>query len=445
MGSFFEDALSGRVEEMIDACTRCGKCVEACPVKTPAGVAAPAQEVIVGVFDILRTGDGPAASRRWASTCMLTGDCIKACDEGVNPRFLLAMARLAMAKATTEPREQRRQGVEQFRKLSRDVTVQSRMQLGDEALARLGQKIAAGNGGPTTGAATPDFVFYTGCNLLKTPHIALLALDIMDALGVTYQVLGGPTHCCGIGQLRTGDSATSANMAENTIHKLARSGQVLSWCATCHVQFTEVMLPAYERRVGSRPFEMTPFMRFLGERVEQLPPMLRKPVPMRIALHRHPGIAGVVEAAVKLLTAVPGIELVDLAQPAIGLMSNALRTLPEYKKKLQLEELEAARDAGVDALVAVYHVDHRELCAHERDWPFKVLNVLEVVGASMGLAYPDHYKRLKLLQDVDLIIAETRELIDQHGIGEAAARVAVAAMLEDQPLPLQGGSAIASD
>jgi hypothetical protein len=61
-------------------------------------------------------------------------------------------------------------------------------------------------------------------------------------------------------------------------------------------------------------------------------------------------------------------------------MSNALRTLPDYKKKLQLQELEAARDAGVDALVAVYHVDHRELCAHERDWPFQVLNLLEVIG-----------------------------------------------------------------
>jgi heterodisulfide reductase subunit D len=439
MSNFFEDALNGRVEEMIDACTRCGKCVEACPVKTPAGVAAPAQEVITGVIDILRTGDGPAASRRWASICMLTGDCIKACDEGVNPRFLLAMARLAMTKAKIEPRERRRQGVEQFRKLSLDVTVQSRMQMGDEALARLGQKVAAGSG-QQSGAAAPDFVFYTGCNLLKTPHIALLALDIMDALGVSYQVMGGPTHCCGIGQLRAGDTAISANVAETTMSKLARSGQVLSWCASCHVQFTEVMLPAFERQVGSRPFEMTPFMRFLGEKVEKLRPMLRQPVPMRVALHRHPGIAGVVEAAVKLLTAVPGIELVDLEQPAIGLMSNALRTLPDYKKKLQLQELEAARDAGVDALVAVYHVDHRELCAHERDWPFQILNLLEVVGASMGLGYPDHYKRLKLLQDVDLIIADSRELLAHHGIGEEAARVAVTAMLEDQPLPLRGNA-----
>jgi heterodisulfide reductase subunit D len=440
MGNFFEDALQGRVQEIIDACTRCGKCVEVCPVKAPAGVAAPAQEVVSGVIDILRSGDGPEASRRWASTCMLSGDCIEACDYGVNPRFMLTMARLAMAKASAEPREQRRQGVETFRKLNREVTVQSRMQLEDDLLARLGQRTAAG-GVHADGAPAPDFVFYTGCNLLKTPHIALLALDIMDALGVRYEVMGGPTHCCGIGQLRTGDTAVSANMAETTLRKLARSGQVLTWCASCQVQFTEVMLPAYERQVGSRPFEMTPFMRYLSERLEDLRPLLRLPVPLRVALHRHPGIPGVVEAAIALLTAVPGIELVDLGQPAIGLMSNALRTLPDYKKKLQLAELEAAREAGVDALVAVYHVDHRELCAHERDWPFRILNVLEVVGASMGIAHRDDYKRLKLLQDVDLVMAECRDLLARHGIAEDIARASIRAMLDEQPLPLQGRSA----
>ena len=438
MSNFFEDALNGRVEEMLDACTRCGKCVEACPVKSPAGVTAPAQEVIGGVIDLLRTGDGPASSRRWASTCMLTGDCIKACDEGVNPRFLLAMARLVMAKASSEPRERRRQGVETFRRLNQDVIVQSRMQLDGDVLARLGQRVAAGSRGRDAAEGPPDFVFYTGCNLLKTPHIALLALDIMDAIGVTYRVMGGPTHCCGIGQLRTGDTAVSANMAETTMNKLARSGQVVTWCTSCQVQFTEVMLPAYGRQTGKRPFEMTPFMRFLGERIDQLRPMLRHSVPMRVALHRHPGIPGVVEAAIKLLTAVPGIELVDLGLPAIGLMSNALRTLPDYKKKLQLQELEAARDAGIDALVAVYHVDHRELCAHERDWPFQVLNLLEVVGSSMGIAYPDHYKRLKILQDVDLIIAECHEQLAHHGIADEAARTSIQAMLDDQPLPLQG-------
>jgi Fe-S oxidoreductase len=433
-----DDALNGRVAEMIAACTRCGKCVEACPVTTPAGVAAPPVEVIGGVIDILRGGDGPDAARRWASTCMLTGDCIKACNYGVNPRFLLTMARLAMTQAATAPRERRRQGMEAFRKVHADVTVQSRMQVDEGVLERLGQRVAA-RSEDAHGGGAPDFVFYTGCNLLKTPHIALTALDIMDALGVRYQVMGGPTHCCGVNQLRTGDAATSANVAETTMAKLARSGQVLTWCGTCQVQFTEVMLPAHERQTGSRPFEMTPFMRYLGERLDDLKPLMRVPVPMRVALHRHPGVPGVVEAASALLAAVPGVELVDLGQPAVGLMSIYLRTLPDYKRKLQLAELEAARAAGVDALVAVYHGDHRELCAHERDWPFQILNVLDVVGASMGLGNEDTFKRLKILQDADLILAECRDRLARHGIAEDAARASIKAMLDDQPLPLRVG------
>ena len=433
----FEAAVQSRVDEMVDACTRCGKCVEACPSVKPAGLAdAAPTDVISSILDILCDGHGGDASRRWAQACTLSGECIKACDEGVNPRFLLAMARVAIAKANHDLPARRRQGLDKYRDLGRDVAVLSQLQLNDEVLARLGQKSASVN----TPGKPPDFIFYTGCNVLKTPHIALLALDIMDTLGIGYQVMGGPSHCCGVVQMRPGDLEMSGRMGSNSIEKLShtKSGQVISWCPSCYVQFTETTLPALERQRGARPFEMTPFMRFLGERIEDLRPLLRRPVPMRVALHRHPGIPGVVEAAVKLLTAVPGIELVDLGQPAVGLMSNALRTLPDYKKKLQLQELEAARDAGVDALVAVYHVDHRELCAHERDWPFRVLNLLEVVGASMGLAYPDHYKRLKQLQDVDLIMAECRDLLAHHGIADEAARVSIKAMLDEQPLPLQG-------
>ena len=51
-----------------------------------------------------------------------------------------------------------------------------------------------------------------------------------------------------------------------------------------------------------------------------------------------------------------------------------------------------------------------------------VINLLEVIGASMGIAYPDHYKRLKILQDVDLIVAECRDLLDRHGIRDDLAR-----------------------
>jgi heterodisulfide reductase subunit D len=436
----FEAALGERVEDMLDACTRCGKCVEVCPSVKPAGIAeASSQDIIGGVLDIVRSGDGPEASRRWAASCMLSGECIKACDYGVNPRFLLAMARLAIAKAGSELPDRRRLGVERYRDLSRDVTVLSRLQLDGEVLERLGQNSAS----VSTPAEAPDFVFYSGCNVLKTPHIALLALDIMDVLGVTYQVMGGPSHCCGVVQLRPGDVEMSGRMGSNSIEKLShsKSGQVISWCPSCYVQFTELTLPTIERQRGSRPFEMTPFMRFLDGRLAQLVPHLQRRVDMRVALHQHPGVAGAMEAAAEILQAIPGVELVDLKQPAVGLQSFSLGVLPAFKRELQLKELQAARDAGVDALITVYHSEHRELCAHERDWPFRIINILEVVGESMGLHREDRHKQLKIMQDADQIVSECSDLIAQHALDTGKARdVVIKAMLGDQPLPLNRSS-----
>ena len=433
----FEAALELRVGQMLDACTQCGKCVEVCPSVAPAGLAdASATDVIAGVLDILRTGDGPDVSQAWASACMASGECIKACDYGVNPRFLLAMTRVAMAKSRIEPSERRRKGLTMFRDESRDVAILSQLQLDDETLVRLGQKSASA----AASTGTPEFVFYTGCNVLKNPHIALLALDIMDALGVSYRVMGGPSHCCGVKQAKVGDVEMSGRMGTNSIQKLSQSssGQVISWCPSCFVQFTETTIPAMERQGHARPFDMVPFMLFLRERMERLTPLLRREVKMRIALHRHPGVAGVVEAALDILNAVPGIEIVDLQQPAVGLQSNNLRALPAFKRELQRNELQAAAEAGIDALVAVYHSDHRELCAHERERPFRIINILEIVGESMGLSQHDRYKELKLLQDADQIIGECRDLIAKHSLdAEIARSVIVNGMLGDQPLPLK--------
>ena len=182
-------------------------------------------------------------------------------------------------------------------------------------------------------------------------------------------------------------------------------------------------------------------MRFLGERLAQLKPHLQRRVEMRVALHRHPGVAGVVEAATEILKVVPGIELVDLNQPAVGLQSVNVGALPKFKRELQLRELEAARDAGVDALVAVYHSDHRELCAHERDWPFRIINILEVVGESMGLQRHDRFKELKIMQDADQIVADCSDLIAKHSLDPGNVRdVVVRALLGEQPLPLKGGT-----
>ena len=149
----FEAALDARAQTMADACMRCGKCVEVCPVTGPGELGTedlkdPAA-VIGGVVDIVRAGHGNDAARKWANACILSGECIKACDYGVNPRFLLYMARVKMARQA-DPGVQRKNGVDGFRKVAREVMQLSRIQLDDALLEGWGRGASAPRARKTT-------------------------------------------------------------------------------------------------------------------------------------------------------------------------------------------------------------------------------------------------------------------------------------------------------
>ena len=429
----FAAALDTRAAEVLDRCTACGKCFDVCPMTAPAGLAGNDGGAVTAAVRCLIAGEmGSAAAERWAAVCSGSGFCIPACPEGVNPRFMLTLARLAVAKRRSAE-QQRQVGAVAFRKMSKAVRVLSRMQMSPEVLARFGDEDSPDEG-------PVDVVFYTGCNLRRTPHIALLCFDIMDALAIRYKVMGGPQMCCGIIQLRSADLSVAENVSYRTSDRFAaaRPSHVLAWCPTCHIQFSEVVLPG---RRAAEPqkfgFDMAPFVVFLAERLEQLRGHFKHRVEKRVALHEHPGVTGVSEAAERILRAVPGLEFVDTRQPSVGYMCNQLNALPAYKRDLHKAALEAAAAAKVDVLAGVYHVCHRELCSHERDWPFEVVNFLELVGASMGLSREDAFKRLKKLQDAGAILGDVAALAREHNLSlDLVEDVVLGELLSEQPYEL---------
>ena len=420
----FDQALHLRVAEILDRCTACGACAEICPMPGPAGIdTSEPERLTAGILTLLR-GGSHADAARWAEVCSGSGHCIPVCNYDVNPRLMLSLARVATLEATA-PADRRQTGFSRFGAMTKGVRVLSRLQLSPDTLARFRK----GEEEPD-----PEVVFYTGCNVLKTPHIALLALDIMDAMGVRYRVMGGPSACCGVLQFGAGDLSTSGRVAYRTLDRLAEAApRALSWCPTCQVQLSEIVAPT---RPGSS-LDMVPFVRFLAERLDTLRPLLRHRVDKRVGLHEHPGNPGVPEAAEAILRTIPGVEFVDLEQPRVGYMCNKLTPLPTFKRNVHRKQLEAAAEAGVTTLAGIYHACHRELCSHERDWPFKVVNFLELVGESMGLQRPDLFKRLKLMQDVDAILLDAAPLIEGNGLDLDEARdVVLRDMLGEQPLPL---------
>jgi Fe-S oxidoreductase len=434
----FIASLDLRVSEILDRCTRCGKCVEVCPTAKPAGIDSRDPSAIVNdVLEILRGGgDTESRGARWASTCTGSGRCISACDDGINPRFMLAATRLRLNERR-EVKERHATGQAGFQKMSEAVKVLSRLQLPAGLLAGI-TRSAHANEGPA-----PDVVMYLGCNVLKTPHIALLCLEVLDRLGTRYQVFGGPANCCGVIQYRAGDAKASGRVGGNTVAGFAATGasRVLTWCPTCNIQLSEIVMPSIEAS-----FNLGHVVPYIAARIERLRAHFVRPVKKRIALHEHPGVAGVTEGVIKILKAIAGIEIVDLEQPRVGYMCNSLAPVPAYKRELHARELDAAVAAGVDCLVGIYHACHRELCAHEATSPFKIVNFLELVGEAMAVERDDLFKQWKMMQDVDRVLAEVATQIATAGLDlERVREVLVAHMLGEQPLPIGPRVAIAPD
>jgi len=421
-----EHALHHQVADILDRCTTCGACAEICPMPGPAGLdTSDPRALTAGILTVLRGGEH-ADAQRWAAVCSGSGHCIPVCQYGVNPRLMLALARVADLSHDTST-TRRQTGFTRFGAMTTGVRVLSRLQLPPDLLARFRTEDDARQ-------APPEVVFYTGCNVMKTPHIVLLCLDIMDAMGIRYRVMGGPSACCGVLQFGAGDLATSGRIAYRTIDRLAAAApRALSWCPTCQVQLGEIAAPTKT----DTKLDMRPFVVFLAERLEVLRPLLKHPVAKRVGLHEHPGNAGVPEAAQAILRAIPGLDFVDLEQPRVGYMCNKLTPLPVFKQEVHRNQLQAAADAGVTTLAGIYHACHRELCSHERDWPFEVVNFLELVGESMGLVRPDLFKRLKIMQDVDAVLRDAAPMIETNKLDLDEARdVILRDLLGEQPLPL---------
>ncbi len=412
-GQDFIEALDARVAEIVDACTKCGKCVEACPMIEPAGIEAGDPSAVAGgVIDLLGGGPGTEAAERWANVCTGSGYCIPACEYGINPRFMVKMAKVAAERRNQPEPVLQKRATETFRTMTRGVRMLSRLQMEPEILARINPK-------PTGRAAPerpPEVVFYTGCNILKTPHIALLCLDVLDAIDAPYEVRGGTSTCCGVFQFNASDTDASGRMAYNTIEQLASAGtaEVLSWCPSCQVQVGEIVLPSYQLSTGETPFELTPYLVYLERRLDDLKPLMVHPVNKRVALNERPVLPGVVQAVRRLLEAIPGIEFVDLEVPRVGTMSNILSVLPDFKQELREKEFAAAAEAGVDTLATIFHACHREICHFETGLSFEIVNFMELLGESMGIASDDLYKRLKIMQDVDAVIADCKDMVDLH-------------------------------
>jgi len=302
---------------------------------------------------------------------------------------------------------------DQFKSQAKAIRVLAGMQVDPEGMKKL-------TGRQPEAAKAAPVLFWIGCNLPRTAHLVLTIEDIFERLGLALSILGGMDNCCGIVHFREGDNDAGGKIVQHTLGNMVQRNPrlVLVWCPTCHLQFSDIL-----KGFIKADFQFQHLTRFLVDHLETLSSHWTRRIDKRVAIHEHTGVDGVTENVRALVSAIPGIIVVEVPQlSSYGYMCSRLATVPEARETVHKQLLEAARRAEVDVVVTPYHSCQRDLCVAEKGYPFEVKNFVTLMGEALGIEYQDKYKSFRLLGDEAAIVEAARPLINANSLDEAEVR-----------------------
>lgn len=407
--SAYADRLEALVADAADRCTGCGKCFEVCPTAREIGLDAGEAKARVGeLLDLARDGGAAADGlQKWLNACDGSARCSDACPEGINVRQWVTIAKMK-ALDVARPREVgAANAANRFRHMAQAVRLLASMQLPSETLKKILEPAER---------RTAEILFYTGCNVLRTPHIVLNVMDILDAMQLDFDVVGGTSHCCGVYQFQEADLPTYERMGHRTFQRFGQSGasKVLTWCPTCTKNFDEL-----EKDVEEPFFDLGHISEFLAANLETLKARFVDQPKRRVVIHEHLGIGATVDSIRKLLGAVPNLELVELVQDS-GFSYACGGQAAKFKDREQAIHralAEGAVAAGADTIVTMYHSCHRALAGAEAAYPLRVVNFTDVIAEALGRGgHPDYYRLYKAGGPMDEAVAAARKFLASNGV-----------------------------
>jgi heterodisulfide reductase subunit D len=405
----YAERLEALAADAADRCTACGKCFEACPTAREVGLDAGAAVARVGELVALTRDDPPAADlQKWLNACDGSARCSDACPEDINVRQWVTIAKLKSLQASRPREEGVANAAGRFRHMAQAVRLLASMQLPSETLKRV---LAPAE------RRTADVLFYTGCNVLRTPHIVLNVMDILDALELDFDVVGGTAHCCGVYQFQEADLPTYERMGHRTFQRFGQSGasRVLTWCPTCTKNFDEL-----EKDVEAPSFDLGHVSEFLAANIDALRARFRDDLPRRrVVIHEHLGIGATVASIRNLLSAVPNLELLELEQDS-GFSYACGGQAAKFKEREQAIHrglVMGAVAAGADTIVTMYHSCHRALAGAEAIYPLRVVNFTDILAEALGRGgHPDYYQLYKKGGAMDEAVAVARGFLQSNGV-----------------------------
>jgi heterodisulfide reductase subunit D len=380
-GEFFEELVAGTpVGEKMRSCLQCGTCTASCPV---ASYTALSPREIVRL--VLTGGREEVLRPEVLYYCSACYSCAVRCPMGVRLTELVNLLRDEMVtggKGPLEPQLDMVKSVENY-----DNPWQMPRAQRDRWSRKVKGKVKV------LPKEKAEALYYPGCTAAYLPNmqkVALATARVLAAGGVDFGIMGREEICCGSTAMRVGMKDVFGAQAGRNIEKLNALGveRIITACSGCF----GIMKHEYPKVAPFAP-EVLHVSEVLASLIEEgrleLGPVEREVTyhdPCHLARH-----GGVVEAPRRVLEAIPGLVLVEMARVGTnarccggggGLRTGHTDSAVEIASARQSEALET----GADALVTCCPFCEMNLSdALGLGAGLPVLDLVELVAESLGL------------------------------------------------------------
>ncbi len=209
--------------------------------------------------------------------------------------------------------------------------------------------------------AKPRVALFVTCLVdLHRPTIGFAAISLLEAAGCTVEVPRAQT-CCGQPAYNAGDRATARFLAVGIIDAFAAYDYVVAPSGSCAGMISRHLPQLFEDdpdlriaadALAAKTFELTTF---LADVMNYLP----EPPACAASATYHDACAGLRELGIKaqprrLLAAVPGLTLMELADPEVccGFGGTFCVKFPEISLRMVSEKVADAGATGAEMLLA---------------------------------------------------------------------------------------------
>jgi heterodisulfide reductase subunit D len=388
--------LSSRHLLEIDACTRCGECLNSCPVYAeredeglnPRGKIQNLKRFIRGQYGLWARIFGPKklneediiALSEKIFRCTLCGACDVACPVVINPKDLSIAIREIMVEMGHYPKaaENLKKNLLSDHNISADDNEDRAEWVEDlgEIPEHGFQKDRA------------EVVYFVGCVSSFFPMVQKIPqnfVQIMDKGGVDFTILGEGEWCCGFPLIGAGMSRELEKLKVHNLDEIKEVGakSVVFSCPSCYRTWKELYDTNVELLHSSHLLE-----RLIKEKKIPL-----KELNLTVTYHDPCDLgrnSGVYEPPREVLRMIPGVKLVELENNrektvCCGGGGNVEMVDPELSAGIAQKKIDEIQNTGADIIVTSCQQCVRTIStrARKQGIKLKVMDLTEIVMMAM--------------------------------------------------------------